>query len=300
MLPKAQKFIRKARRQHPLINAGFGITMIVIGALLVGCGLELFIVPNGFLDGGVTGIAIIVAKYAHLPLGLLLAIINAPFLFVAYKQGGIKLAIYATIGIGALVLTTLILHDVEPLTHNFVLALGYGGTLLGVGVGLAVRFGGGLDGAETLSVALSNKINLDVEQILLGINLLIFIVAAFTFTPERAMASFLLFYVIVSPIVKKVVETGVGAKSIQIITNNSDPVIQAIHKKLKRRVVKTHAQRSLPSGDDTVKKVSILTVIVPLVQETDLINLVNSIDPHSVILINDAVSIHDGLIERKS
>lgn len=293
----AHKKISSTANSHPILNELFKTTAVIIGALSVAVGLELFLVPNGFLDGGVVGVSIILSKYISLPLGVFIGVLNIPFLFIAYRHSGWKTAIRTAIGIAVLSLGTILLHHIhaEPLTHEFTLALGYGGLLLGVGVGLALRYGGALDGTEILSVSLSNRINLGVDQIILTINFFIFVIAAFVFTPERAMASFLLFYIVVTPIIKKVMEGGDEAKTVQIFSIKHAEITDAIHKKLNKKVVLIDAHKDDLLPDHNLK---ILMTFVPRVEESAIVETVEDIDPNAIIVFSDVASIRGGMFSK--
>ena len=300
MLNKARvarmKISTKAK-SHPVLDEVFKTTAVILGALLVAVGLELFLVPNGFLDGGVVGISIILTKYIALPLGAFIGILNLPFLFIAYRHSGWRTAIRTAIGIATLSAGTILLHEIhaEPLTTEFTLALGYGGLLLGVGVGLALRYGGALDGTEILAVSLSNRMNLGIDQIILVINFFIFVVAAVVFTPERAMASFLLFYIVVTPIIKKVMEGGDETKAVQIFSTKHAEITDAIHQKLNKKVVLIDAHKDDLLPDHNLK---ILMTFVPRVEESAIVETVEEIDPDAIIVFSDVASIRGGMFSK--
>jgi uncharacterized membrane-anchored protein YitT (DUF2179 family) len=292
MLKTAKAHINN-KRKHPVANEIFKILVIIAGAIIVGVGLELFLVPNGFLDGGVVGISIILTSFIDLPLGAFIGILNLPFLVIAYKHAGIRSALRTAIGIGTLSLTTILLHHSEPLTTNFTLALGYGGLLLGVGVGLALRYGGALDGTEILAVSLSSRSNFGVDQIILFINFFIFLVAAFVFNPEQAMASFLLFYIVVAPIIKKVMEGGTETKTVQIMSSKHAEVAEAIHEAINRKVIFIDAHK-----DDINDTLKIVTTFVARVEESALVEAVEAVDEEAVIIFNDAANIRGGMFNK--
>ena len=289
MLRKAKAHIAK-KSKHPILTELFKVGVIVIGAILVAVGLELFLVPNGFLDGGVVGISIILTSFIDLPLGVFIGVLNIPFLFIAYKHAGVRSAIRTALGIATLSFATILLHHSEPLTTEFVLALGYGGVLLGVGVGLALRYGGALDGTEILALSIATKSRFSVDQIILFINFFIFIVAAFVFTPERAMASFLLFYVVVTPIIKKVMEGGNEMKTIQIMSTKHVELAEAIHEKLNRKVVFVDAHR-----DDLNDDLKIVFLFVARFEEALLVETVEEIDEDAIIVVTDAANLHGSI-----
>ena len=293
----ARNRIRTTAKSHPVLNEIFKTGAVIAGALLVAVGLELFLVPNGFLDGGITGISIILTKYINLPLGVFIGLLNIPFLFIAYAHSGWHTAIRTAIGIATLSLGTILLHHIhaEPLTHEFTLALGYGGLLLGMGVGLALRYGGALDGTEILAVSLSNRINLGIDQIILAVNFIIFLIAAFAFGPEQAMASFLLFYIVVTPMIKKVMEGGNEAKAVQIFSTKHAEITDAIHRKLNKKVVLIDAHKDDLLPDHNLK---ILTTFVPRVEESAIVEAVEEIDPKAIIVFTDVASIRGGMFSK--
>jgi len=279
--------------KHPVIGEVLKISAIMVGAVLVAVGLELFLVPNGFLDGGVVGISIILTSFFNIPLGVFIGILNIPFLVVAFKHAGFKSAVRTALGIATLSFSTILLHHSHPLTEEFVLALGYGGLLLGVGVGLALRYGGALDGTEILAVTLANRTRFGVDQIILAINFFIFLVAAFVFTPERAMASFLLFYVVVTPIIKKVMEGGNEAKTVQIMSKMHTEIADAIHEALNRKVIFVDAHK-----DDINDTLKIVTTFCARAEEATLIEAVDAVDPEAVIIITEAANIHGSIFSK--
>lgn len=295
MLSTARTRITAKTQRHPFLQELFKASAVAFGAVLVAVGLEMFLVPNGFLDGGVVGISIILTSYFSVPLGVFIGVLNIPFLFVAFRHSGWKTAFRTALGIGVLSVATIVLHHSEPLTEEFTLALGYGGLLLGVGVGLALRYGGALDGTEILSVSLSNKINLGVDQIILIINFFIFLVAAFVFTPERAMASFLLFYIVVTPIIKKVMEGGNETKTVQILSTKHLEITEAIHEKLNKKVVLYDAHKDDLEPGHTLK---VLFTFVARIEESALAEIVEEIDPDAIIVFNDVSSIRGGTFSK--
>ncbi len=133
---------------------------ITIGSVLMGVALELFLVPNNVIDGGIAGISIMLAHLTSLPLGVFLFIVNVPFLILGYKQIGKTFAISTLYGIIVMSVTTSLLHHVEAFTEEKLLAVLFGGLILGVGVGLAIRFGGSLDGVEIVSILISKKLRM--------------------------------------------------------------------------------------------------------------------------------------------
>lgn len=290
MLQAARKHLTAT---HPLLIEVYKVIAIVFGAILAAVGLELFLVPNDFLDGGVVGISIILTNFFSIPLGAFIGIINIPFIILAFKYSGFKTAIRTAIGIGALSLSTIVLHHAEPLTHEFVLALGYGGVLVGVGVGIALRYSGALDGTEILAVTIATRTRFAVDQVILAINFFIFLTAAFVLGPEQALASFLLFYVVVTPIIKKVIDGGNSTKVVQVLSQRHAEVAEAIHNTLNRKVIFTDAHK-----DDINDTLKIVTTFCARAEEAALVEAVEEVDPDAIVIINDAANIHGSIFTK--
>lgn len=117
------------------------IIFIALGSIMMGVGLELFLVPNQITDGGVTGISIILSHITSVPLGVFLFLLNLPFLIMGYKQIGKTFALSTLLGVAVMSFSTALLHPVQPFTENTFLAAVFGGIILGIGVGLVIRFG---------------------------------------------------------------------------------------------------------------------------------------------------------------
>ncbi|HZG72334.1 MAG TPA: YitT family protein, partial [Chondromyces sp.] len=125
---------------------------LVLGSIMMAVGLEIFLIPNSIMDGGIVGISIILSHVTGIKLGLFLFLLNVPFFFIGYKQIGKTFAISTIFSITILSITTGFLHPVPALTEDILLATVFGGIVLGTGVGLVIRYGGSLDGTEILAI----------------------------------------------------------------------------------------------------------------------------------------------------
>lgn len=194
--------------------------LLVVAVALVIIGLEGFVVPNGYLDGGVIGVALLVKKLTGIDLGLLVAIINVPFFVVSYRRLGKRIVVKTVVGVLLLALALVFIH-IDPVTNNTLLATVFGGLFIGSGIGLALRAGAALDGTELVAVMASKRLALSIGDIILLINLLIFGFAAFIFTLETAMHS-LLVYIIASFSIKFVSEGFDAFVAIHIISDKHE------------------------------------------------------------------------------
>lgn len=160
-----------------------------------------------------------------------------------------------------------------------------------MGVGLALRYGGALDGIESLAHILSQRTRFDVDKIILIANFFIFIAAAFIYTPEQAMASFLLFYIVVAPMIKRIVDGGSEIKAVQIISTQHAAIGEAIHKHLEREVIFVDAHR-----DELKNDLKIVSTFINRIEESILVEAVEAIDENAVIIFHEASSVRSGLL----
>ena len=206
-----------------------------LGSIIAAFAIEEFLVPNSIFDGGVTGISMIVAHFIPIPLGFLIVIINAPFVILAYKKMGHILVHRMLYAIILFSIMTGVFEPVENATEEMLLAITYGGVLLGLGVGLVLKGGGCLDGTEVVAVLLNRNLSVSTGQIILIFNVFIFTVAGFVFNADRGMYS-LLMYFITSKVID-VVEIGFeSTKSVMVITDDGRKLADEIFEKLGRTV----------------------------------------------------------------
>ncbi|QJD87389.1 YitT family protein [Cohnella herbarum] len=267
---------------------------ITIGAILMAVALEIFLVPNEIIDGGITGISIVLSEITSVPLGIFIFVINLPFLFIGYKQIGKTFAISTLYGVAVMSITTALLHHVEPFTNEKILAVLYGGLILGLGVGLVIRFGGALDGSEIVAILLSKKMRIPVGQIIMFINVFIFIVAGFVFGADSAMYSIFSFYM-AAKVMDIVVEGLDESKSVTIISGEHEEISEAIMDRLGRNTTLIYAK-----GGYTKEDTQMIYCVVTRLEVAKLKAVVHEIDPKAFISIQNVADVLGGNIEKKS
>ncbi|AWB46974.1 hypothetical protein DCC85_14600 [Paenibacillus sp. CAA11] len=268
--------------------------LITVGAVLAGTALEVFLVNNTIIDGGITGVSIVLAKVTKMPLGIFLFVINLPFLFIGYKQVGKTFAFSSLYGIVVLSVTTTLMHHWKPVTDEKILAVLFGGLLLGFGVGIVLRAGGSTDGAEILAILISKKTNIPVGQIILGINVVIFIVAGFILGWDSAMYSIFTFY-IASKVMDIVVEGLNESKSVTIISKEYEEISQAIMDRLGRSTTYIYAKGGY-SQEDT----QMIYCVVTRLEVAKLKAVVQDIDRRAFIAIEHVSDVSGGNFSKKS
>jgi uncharacterized membrane-anchored protein YitT (DUF2179 family) len=280
-------------RKLPLSKVILRVIAITIGAILMATGLEIFLVPNHVIDGGITGISIMLAHISGWKLGLFLFILNLPFVYLGYKQMGKTFALSTIYGIIVLSIFTSFFHPIPPFTEDILLATVFGGMILGIGVGLVIRNGGALDGTEILALVITKKVPFSVGQIIMFINVFILAAAGFVFTWDRAMYS-LLAYVIAMKAIDTVVAGLEESKSVWIISDEAEEIGNAVNARLGRGVTYLNGEGAY-TGDN--KKV-IFSIITRL-EESKLTTIVEEIDPSAFLAIADISEVRGGRFKKR-
>jgi uncharacterized membrane-anchored protein YitT (DUF2179 family) len=166
---------------------------LLLGTALAVLAMKGFMIPNRFMDGGVTGISILLHEILHVNISLLVIVLNAIFIYLGYKRIGKTFAVQTTIAVIILSLGLLFI-DIKPITTDKLLIAIFGGILIGSGVGLVIRSGGVIDGAEVIAVFTRRKTGFSNSEIIMLINTFIFAVAAIVFGVETAMYSIITYF----------------------------------------------------------------------------------------------------------
>ncbi|SNR14701.1 YitT family protein [Tenacibaculum jejuense] len=169
------------------IQIGFAIIIASIG-------LKAFLLPNGFLDGGVTGIAILLSELFHIDISILLPIVSIPFFILGYFTITKRILLKSII---CIICLSLAIHfeNFSTITDDKLIIATFGGVFLGVGIGLAIRAGAVLDASELLGLYINEKIGLSIGQVILLFNIVLFAITAILLTPEIAMYSVLTYFI---------------------------------------------------------------------------------------------------------
>jgi uncharacterized membrane-anchored protein YitT (DUF2179 family) len=288
--------LSKVQIQHQRLSKAKIIkraTAIFIGAVLMAVGLEIFLVPNKVIDGGITGISIMLSHITGFRLGIFIFLLNLPFFFMGYKQIGKTFAISTLFGITVLSIFTSLFHPVPAFTEDILLATIFGGMILGTGVGLVIRYGGALDGTEILAILMNKKLPFSVGEIIMFFNIFILGTAGFVFTWDRAMYS-ILAYVIAFKTIDVVIKGLDESKSAWIISDNSEIIGDAIMNRLGRGVTYLSGEGAF-SGDD--KKV--IFCVITRLEEAKLKEIVEENDPNAFLAIADMAEVRGGRFKKR-
>ncbi|MEO2075541.1 MAG: YitT family protein [Bacillus sp. (in: firmicutes)] len=269
------------------------ILLITLGAALMSVGLEIFLVPNNVIDGGITGISIMLSYITGWKLGVFIFILNIPFFFIGYKLIGKTFALSTLYGIIILSIGTTLLHPVPAFTQDILLATVFGGIVLGIGIGLVIRYGGSLDGTEILAILFNNKLPFSVGEIIMFFNLFILGSAGFVFSWDRAMYSLIAYFVAYKTI--DITITGLDeSKSVWIISDNAKQIGDAILNRLGRGVTYINGEGAY-SGDD--KKV--IFCVINRLEEAKLKEIVTENDDSAFLAVADIAEVRGGRFKKK-
>ncbi|WP_428993704.1 YitT family protein [Brevibacillus choshinensis] len=281
----------KKSKKKRIISRAF---IIVIGALLVSVGLEIFLVPNHIIDGGITGLSIMLSHLTGLHLGLFLFVLNLPFLLIGYKQIGKTFAISTLFGVAVMSVGTALLLPVPSLTHDLLLSAVFGGIIVGIGVGLVIRAGGSLDGTEIVAILLTKKSPFSVGEVVMFFNIFILASAGFIFGWDRAMYSLIAYYIAY----KMIDLTMIGleqSRSVYIISDFPDEIGDALAARLGRGITYLSGEGGY-SGED--KKV--IFCVITRLEEAKLKSIVEEIDPSAFLAIGHIHDVSGGRFKKKN
>lgn len=285
----------KEHKENHTVDHIRKIVMIVIGAVIAAYGLEAVLIPNDVVDGGVTGIGMMGAYLFGVPLGVLLFVLNIPFVYLGYKQVGKTFAIRSTIGIAALSVSTSLPHHVETILgrEDPLLIVLAGGILLGVGIGVVLRNGGALDGSEVLAILVSRNIPFSVGDVILFINAFIFVGASFIYGLEGALYSAITYYIAKNVI--DIIQVGLEkSKSVRVVSPKSDLIGEAIQARLGRSV--TYMQGR---GGFSNESTEILNCVINRMEETKLLSIIRDIDEGAFVVISDVSEVRGGNFRKR-
>ena len=267
--------------------------LIAIGAGLMAVGLEIFLIPNHVIDGGITGISIMLSHLTGFNLGIFLFLLNLPFFFIGRKQIGTTFAVSTLFGIIVLSIATTLLHPVPGLTEDVLLATVFGGIILGVGVGLVIRNGGSLDGTEIMAILFNRRMPFSVGEIIMFFNIFILGAAGFVFGWDRAMYSLMAYFIAFKTI--DVVILGLDeSKSAWIISERHKEIGDVILARLGRGVTYLNGEGAY-TGDD--KKV--IFVVITRLEESKLKSIVEDIDPSAFFAVANISEVRGGRFKKK-
>ncbi|MBU0696587.1 MAG: YitT family protein [Bacteroidetes bacterium] len=285
------------RKQFPLWLTD--IIYTTLGILFCGFALKSFLVPNKFFDGGVTGISLLMHELYHFNIAYVIVIANIPFIIMGAFQVTRAFAfktLAAVIGLGL----CLQFIPYPQITSDLLLVSIFGGVFMGIGVGLAIRGGCALDGIEVLALYTGKRISFTISEIILGINVVIFLIAAIELGLPTALYSILTYYT-ASRTINYVIEGLEEYTGVTIISSENELIKEKLVKELDRGITVYKGERGyLKDSFDIHQPVDIVFTVVTRLQVRQLRNMVSDIDPKAFIFTSSIKEAAGGVLKKKA
>lgn len=271
---------------------------IIFGVVIASFALKEFLVPNHFFDGGITGLSLLTHELYHFNLAIVIVLFNLPLIIISYFSVGKSFAVKTFLSVVLLGLCLFLLPG-YPLTSDKLLISIFGGVFLGIGIGLVMRAGAALDGIEVLALYTIRKTSFTITEIIMGINILIFTVAALKFGVETALYSILTYFAATRSI-DYVVEGLQAYTGVTIISAESEAIKYEIVNKLGRGITVYKGERGfLPGNFEVSADCDIIFTVITRLELRKLNNLVQDVDPKAFVFANTIKEASGGIIKRR-
>ena len=281
------------------VTAYLWLKDILLIALGIGCaafGLESFLLPNNFIDGGATGISLLLSEITKVPLYILLVIINIPFIFLGYKLIDKQFAIKTALAITCLALSVAFISFPE-VTHDKLLVAVFGGFFLGAGIGLSIRGGAVIDGTEVLAIFLSRKFGTTIGDVIIVINIFIFSFAAYLLSVETALYS-IITYLAASKTLDFIIEGIEEYTGVTIISSHNIEIREMIINELGRGVTVYKGRRGYGKSGET-KDTDIIYTVITRLELNKLNTEIIKIDPNCFVVMSSVKDTKGGMIKKR-
>jgi uncharacterized membrane-anchored protein YitT (DUF2179 family) len=290
---------REAKRLRKKIRVQFrDILFMATGVLSAGFGLRGFLMPSQLIDGGVTGISLLVNNQTSIPLSVLIIIFNLPFLLLGFRQVSRVFAFKSIVAITALALVVAFV-PYPTITQDKILIAVFGGFFLGAGIGMSMRGGGVIDGTEVLAIHLSKKSSLTVGDFILGFNILIFFVAAYLLSREIALYS-ILTYLAASRTVDFILEGIEEYTGVSIISIRSRQIIDMVKNDLGYGLTVYSGRRGFGKSGASDQHVDIIFIVITRLEINRLTTEIEKIDPKAFITMHSIKDTRGGMVKKRS
>jgi len=269
---------------------------IIAGIFSAAFGLEGFLLKNHFIDGGATGISLLVTALSDIPLQYLIIGINIPFVILAYHVIGKQFAFKTALAITGLsvCLATVTFTNV---TNDHLLVAAFGGFFLGAGIGLAIRGGAVIDGTEVLAIFLSKKLGATIGDIIMVINVVIFSTAAYLLSVETALYS-MITYLAASKTLDFIIEGIEEYIGVTIVSARSDEVRLMIIHKMGRGVTLYNGKRGFGKRGQ-LNEIDIIFTVITRLEVSKLNTEIEKIDPNAFVVMNSVKDTKGGMIKKR-
>ncbi len=272
------------------------VILITLGIFSAAFGFKGFLLTNHFIDGGATGISLLISALTKTPLYILLIVVNIPFILLGYKVVNKQFAIKTALAISGLALVVATVNFPNVTNDNLLVAV-FGGFFLGAGIGLAVRGGAVIDGTEVLAIFLSRKFGTTIGDIIILINVVIFSAAAYLLSMEIALYS-MITYLAASKTLDFIIEGIDEYTGVTIVSTKSEEIRQMIIHQLGRGVTVYSGKRGYGKKGET-KDVEIIYTVVTRLELNKLNTEIQKIAPDAFVVMNTVKDTKGGMIKKR-
>lgn len=270
--------------------------LITLGIFSAAFGFKGFLLTNHFIDGGATGISLLISALTTVPLYILIVCINIPFIILGYTVMSKQFAIKTALAISGLALVLATVNFPNVTNDNLLVAV-FGGFFLGAGIGLSVRGGAVIDGTEVLAIYLSRKFGATIGDIIIVINVLIFSAAAYLLSVEIALYS-MITYLAASKTLDFIVEGIEEYIGVTIVSSHSEEIRQMLINKMGRGVTVYTGKRGYGKSGET-RDVEIIYSVITRLEINKLNTELEKIDPNAFIVMNSVKDTKGGMIKKR-
>lgn len=287
-----------AKERGDVTATAADLCYLSLGVLLSGFALKGFLVPNRFFDGGITGVSLVLHEYYRINIAYFIVPLNLPFVLMGARLMTRQFAVRTLFTVVAFGIC-LLLVPYPIITSDKLLVSIFGGVFLGLGAGLAMRGGAALDGIEVLALYTGRRIAFTTSEIILGLNIVIFLIAAVMLGLETALYSTLTYYA-ASRTTNFVVDGLEEYTSVTIVSGHSDAIKRALVMDLGRGITVYKGERGfLPGSFEHSQPVDIISTVVTRLEVRRLRNRVHAIDPHAFLVTASAKEAAGGVLSRR-
>lgn len=272
------------------------IILITAGIFSASFGFKGFLLTNHFIDGGATGISLLISALTHIPLYILIILVNIPFIVLAFTVFGKQFAIKPALAIAGLSLCLATVTFPNVTNDNLLVAV-FGGFFLGAGIGLAVRGGSVIDGTEVLAIFLSRKLGTTIGDIIILINVAIFSAAAYFLSIEIALYS-MITYLSASKTLDFIVEGLEEYTGVTIISSHNEKIRQMIIDRMGRGVTVYNGKRGYGKKGEA-KEIDIVYTVITRLELSKLNVEIEKIDPDAFVVMSSIKDTKGGMIKKR-
>lgn len=273
------------------------IIFIVIGALCGVVAIKGFMIPNHLLDGGITGISILLHEIFHVEVYVPLVLLNLPLIYMGYRKIGKVFAIHSLFAVLLLAILLSFL-EIPTITHDRILIAVFGGLFIGLGIGFVIRGGGVIDGLEVLAEYSNQKSAISTAEIIMAINTVIFLIAAYKLGIETAMYSILTYFTALM-VSGYVVDGFEEFTSLSIISKEYDAIKSVIVNDFEKAITVYKGERGyLPKSFEIKHDTDIIVTVVTRLEIFKLKKAIFAVDPNAFIYIQSTKEVSGGIVKR--